>query len=151
MSHEPGRRPPTKPSNSILRFLIPTFIGGIALVAIIAAIWMVNYNVQKIREESLKKVRDSLSESDAYREAVARARASRMVIAELGEPIKDDADGAKGLLKTMGISGEAHLMIPLSGSKSSGTLYADGRKENGAWRFYTLAVRANGKQINLQT
>ncbi len=86
----------------------------------------------------------SFTSSPVYTEALQAARADSRVVLALGEPIQAGWL-VTGSLEEQGISGDANLVIPISGSRKSGTLYAAARKGNGVWQFYTLAVRVDGE------
>ncbi|MFN2597016.1 MAG: cytochrome c oxidase assembly factor Coa1 family protein [Pyrinomonadaceae bacterium] len=92
----------------------------------------------------------AMESSEVYQEAVARAQTDADVREELGEPIKADAANTKGSISTQGLAGDANLIIPLTGSKKSGTLYATARREDGEWKFYTLAVKDDKWLIKLK-
>lgn len=91
----------------------------------------------------------AFSPSKAFQLAVARAQSNDEVVKALGAPITADAAATKGRLSEFGISGNADLIIPLSGANKKGTLYATGRKEDGEWKFYTLAVKVDDRIIRL--
>lgn len=88
--------------------------------------------------------------SDAYKEAVARAKANKAVVAALGTPIKEGFLVA-GSIKVSGPSGEAQLEIPVSGPKGKGTIYLEALKSTGRWSFQKLEVEieATGERIDL--
>ena len=87
--------------------------------------------------------------SDAYREGLARARASAEVKNLLGEPI--EPGWLTGKIKVSGPSGMADLAIPLSGPKGAATLYVVATKEAGKWEYSVLEVapEACGPRIKL--
>jgi hypothetical protein len=87
----------------------------------------------------------SVKATDAYREAVDRAKASPQVLAALGEPVKVGWF-VSGKVNVSGPSGEADLSIPLSGPKGKGTLYATARKQAGRWRYEVLEVEVEGRK-----
>lgn len=86
---------------------------------------------------------NDFTSSPVYIQALKAARADPRVIQALGEPIQPGWF-VTGSLEEQGLSGDANLVIPLSGSRKNGTLYAAAREGNGVWRFYTLAVRVDG-------
>ena len=86
----------------------------------------------------------SFTSSPVYIEALKAARADSRVVETLGEPIQPGLF-VTGSMEEQGISGDANLIIPISGSRKSGTLYAAARKGNGVWQFYTLAVQVDGQ------
>ena len=85
----------------------------------------------------------AMKSSDAYRIAVATAKAEPRVIAALGAPIKEGMF-MSGNTNVSGGSGQADLSIPLSGPKGKGTLYAVATKSGGTWTFSKLALRVEG-------
>jgi hypothetical protein len=87
----------------------------------------------------------SVKATDAYREAVDRAKASPQVLAALGEPVKVGWF-VSGKVNVSGPSGDAELSIPLSGPQGKGTLYATARKQAGRWRYEVLEVEVEGRK-----
>lgn len=87
--------------------------------------------------------------ADVTQQALAAARNDSRVVAALGTPI-DIGWIVWGSIETQGISGNATLQIPIAGPKQSAMLYADARKQNGRWVYYTLAVEVNGDLIALE-
>ena len=85
----------------------------------------------------------NFTSSPVYIEAVKAARADPHVLQALGEPIQPGWF-VTGSIEEQGLSGDANLVIPIAGSRKSGTLYAAAREGNGVWQFYTLAVRVDG-------
>jgi len=83
--------------------------------------------------------------TDAYREAVDRAKSSPQVHAALGEPVKEGWL-VSGNVHVSGPSGDADLSIPLSGPRGKGTLYATARKQAGRWRYSVLEVGVEGRK-----
>lgn len=120
----------------------PRILGCIGLsgcISIIALILIIVAFVGGI----LFLITGSFKSSDVFKRAVAAAQADPAVAAELGSPIQAGWL-ITGSISEQGISGDADLVIPISGSRKSGTLYASARKGNGVWRFYTLAVHVDG-------
>ena len=85
----------------------------------------------------------SFRSSPVYTQALAAAQTDARVRAALGDPIQAGWF-ISGSLSEQGISGDADLVIPISGPLKGGTLYASARKGNGVWQFYTLAVQVDG-------
>lgn len=85
-----------------------------------------------------------IKSTDAYREALARARANPEVRAALGEPI---AAGwfVQGKVNVSGPTGEADLSVPLSGPRGKGTLYLTAHKQSGRWEYEALEVAVEGR------
>jgi hypothetical protein len=93
-----------------------------------------------------------IKSSDAYGEALARAKASPAVIEALGSPIKEGYF-TSGSINETGRSGDAELAIPISGPKGSGTIYLEAEESAGQWSFSTLQVEVekSGERIDLLT
>ena len=81
-----------------------------------------------------------IKSSDAYQEALARARASPAVISALGSPIKEGFY-VTGNINVSGPSGDAKLAIPVSGPKDEGTIYLEARKSADLWSYSVLVVQ----------
>jgi hypothetical protein len=86
----------------------------------------------------------SFKSSPVYLEAMKAAQSDSRVVEALGTPIQSGLL-VTGSLEQQGISGDANLVIPISGPRGSGMLYAAAREGNGVWRFYTLAVKVDGQ------
>jgi len=89
-------------------------------------------------------VMGSIKSTDAYREAVDRAKSSPQVQAALGEPVKAGWL-VSGKVSVSGPSGDADLSVPLSGPKGTGTLYVTARKRTGHWQYEVLEVGVEGR------
>lgn len=98
---------------------------AVMFVGFIAAIFMV--------------VLGAMRTSDAYQVATATARQDPAVIDALGEPI-EVGWLVSGNINVSGPSGEADLSVPLSGPRSSGTLYIVADKVAGEWIFERMEV-----------
>lgn len=92
----------------------------------------------------------ALKSSDAYAQAVARAKADPRVVAALGTPIEEGMFPS-GKTNVAGGSGEADLAIPISGPKGTAMIYAVAQKSGGKWTYSKLSVRVAGAsaEINL--
>ena len=92
----------------------------------------------------------ALKSSDAYKTAVARAKANPAVVEALGTPIEEGLF-LSGKTNVNGPSGEADLSIPLSGPKGKGTLYVLATKSAGQWTYQTLVFEdaQPGQRIDL--
>lgn len=88
--------------------------------------------------------------SDAYKEAIARAKANPAVVAALGTPIEEGFLVA-GSIKVSGPSGEAQLEIPVSGPRGKGTIFLEAVKSMSRWNFQKLVVEIEdtGERIDL--
>jgi len=80
--------------------------------------------------------------NDAYREALARAKASPAVIRALGAPVREGLF-VSGSVQVSGPSGRAELAIPVSGPKGKGTIFVSARKSAGRWTFSTIQVEVD--------
>ncbi len=88
-------------------------------------------------------ITSSFKSSPVYLQAMEAARSDSRVVQALGTPI-DSGWLITGSTSEQGLSGDADLVIPISGPHKGGTLYASARKSNGVWQFYTLAVQVDG-------
>jgi hypothetical protein len=82
---------------------------------------------------------------DVYREAVARAKASPAVQAELGSPIHEGW-WILGHVRTRASTRSAALFVPLKGTKKNGTIRAVAHKSAGRWIYDRLEVEVEGRQ-----
>ena len=145
---QPYYMPPTppyeRPPSWFQRNKKMAIAGGCALVAFV--ILLVIGFVAAIALGVMSLVKSS----GAYAEALTLARQNEEVRTALGEPI-EEGWFVTGSVKTSGPSGEASLAIPLSGPRDAGTLYVEGRKSAGAWRYSVmeLEVKSTGKRITL--
>jgi tetratricopeptide (TPR) repeat protein len=91
-----------------------------------------------------------MKSSDAYKVAVAKAKASPSVVEALGTPIEEGLF-ATGSISVSGPSGDADLAIPISGPNGKAIIYATATKSAGEWTFSTLIVQLekSGARINL--
>jgi hypothetical protein len=92
----------------------------------------------------------AMKSSDAYKMALAKAKADPRVVSALGSPI-EDGFFATGKTNVSGTSGQADMTVPLSGPKGKGTLYFVASKFAGQWTFSKLMVEIanNGERIDL--
>jgi hypothetical protein len=92
----------------------------------------------------------AMKQSDAYKMAVARAKADPRIVAALGTPISEGWF-LSGKTNVNGGSGDADLTIPISGPKGKGTIYAVATKSAGEWTYAKLVVKvdATGETIDL--
>ena len=92
----------------------------------------------------------ALKQSDAYKIAVARAKADSRVVTALGAPISEGWY-LSGKTNVNGGSGDADLSIPISGPKGKGTIYAVATKSAGEWTYSKLEVKidSTGETIDL--
>lgn len=91
-----------------------------------------------------------MKQSDAYKMAVARAKADQRVTDALGTPISEGWF-LSGKTNVNGASGDADLSIPISGPKGKATIYAVATKSAGDWTYSKLVVKidSTGETIDL--
>ena len=92
----------------------------------------------------------TLKSSDAYKNAVARAKADPRVTQAIGTPIKE-AWFVAGNTEVSGGSGKCDLTIPIQGPKGNATIYAVATKFAGEWQYSKLVIKiaSNGETIDL--
>ena len=81
-----------------------------------------------------------MKSSDAYKQALAKARSSPEVVNALGSPIKEGFF-ISGNINVNGASGNADLAIPITGPKGKGMVYVEARKSAGEWTYSKLVVQ----------
>lgn len=86
----------------------------------------------------------SMKSSDAYKQAVAKAKANPMVVERLGTPL---AEGyfVTGNINVHNDSGDADLQIPISGPKGKAVIHAVARKSAGKWEYSRLTITIEGQ------
>ena len=91
-----------------------------------------------------------MKSSDAYQDALAKAKANPVVQKAIGTPIEEGMF-VTGEIKTSNSSGKANLSIPISGPDGQATIYFVASKSAGEWTFSTLVVEIteNKQRINL--
>ncbi len=91
-----------------------------------------------------------MKSSDAYKDALAMARANPYVQDALGSPIEAGLLVA-GNINISDSSGYADLAFPVSGPDGSGTIYVVASKSAGQWTFLKLVVgiQATNESIDL--
>lgn len=89
-------------------------------------------------------VMGSMKSSDAYKQAVAKARANPTIVEKLGTPI---AEGyfVTGNINVQNDSGNADLQIPISGPKGKAVIHAVASKSAGKWEYSRLTVTIEGQ------
>ena len=92
----------------------------------------------------------AMKSSDAYKAALAKAKADPRVVNALGSPITDGFF-VSGKTNVSGSSGDADMTIPISGPKGKGTIYFVASKFAGEWTFSKLIVEVGktGERIDL--
>jgi len=91
-----------------------------------------------------------MKSSDAYREGLSRAQASAEVTDAVGSPV-EAGWFTSGSVNVSGSTGEAHLEIPISGSKGKGKIFVEATKSAGEWHYSKLEVLvlSSGERIDL--
>ena len=92
----------------------------------------------------------AIKSTDAYKNAVGRAKADPRVTQAIGTPITE-AWYVSGNTHVSGASGESELSIPIHGPKGNATIYVTAIKSAGEWRYSKLIVKiaASGQTIDL--
>jgi len=92
----------------------------------------------------------AMKSSDAYKTALARAKADPRVVSALGSPITDGFF-VGGKTNVSGTSGSADMTVPISGPNGKGTIYFVASKFAGEWTFSKLMVEVanTGHRIDL--
>ena len=92
----------------------------------------------------------AMKSSDAYKTALAKAKADPRVVSALGSPITDGFF-VSGKTNVSGTSGHADMTVPISGPKGKGTIYFVASKFAGKWTFSKLMVEVadTGQRIDL--
>ena len=92
----------------------------------------------------------AMKSSDAYRIAVARAKADSRVTAAIGTPI-EESWFLSGNTEVNGSSGKSALTIPIHGPKGKATIHAVAEKSGGRWEYSKLdvTVENTGETIDL--
>ena len=92
----------------------------------------------------------AMKSSDAYKMALAKAKADPRVVSALGSPITDGLF-VSGKTNVSGTSGQADMTVPISGPKGKGTIYFVASKFAGKWTFSKLMVEVadTGQRIDL--
>ena len=91
-----------------------------------------------------------MKSSDAFKDALAKAKAHPSVQKTIGTPIEEGMF-VTGNINISGPSGQADLAIPISGPDGEATIYVVAAKLAGQWTFSTLVVEIKDtkQRINL--
>jgi len=84
--------------------------------------------------------------SDVAKLTIATAQTNPALAEKLGLPLKT-SELISGY--TDASTGTALVVVPISGPRGSGVLYADVRKQSGIWQLRSLVFRAEGSTVNL--
>jgi hypothetical protein len=92
----------------------------------------------------------AMKSSDAYKSALAKAKADPRVVSALGSHITDGFF-VGGQTNVSGSSGHSDMNVPISGPKGKGTIYFVASKFAGKWTFEKLMVEVagTGQRIDL--
>jgi cytochrome oxidase complex assembly protein 1 len=90
----------------------------------------------------------SFHNSEAYKQAVAKASENSQVREAIGEPIHP-AWLVSGQLNVTGSTGNANLLIPISGPRGRGSIRAVATKSRNVWRFTDLQVNIKGRSESI--
>jgi hypothetical protein len=89
-------------------------------------------------------VMGSMKSSDAYKQAVAKARTNPTVVEKLGTPLVEGYL-VSGNINVQNDSGNADLQIPISGPKGKAVIHAVASKSAGKWEFSRLTIAIEGQ------
>jgi Cytochrome oxidase complex assembly protein 1 len=92
----------------------------------------------------LTVITTSFRNSDVYRQAMAAAAQNSQVREKIGQPLKSSWF-LSGQLNVSGSTGNADLLIPISGPNGTGSIRAVANKSGGLWRFTCLQVSVVGQ------
>ncbi|KAF2516431.1 cytochrome c oxidase assembly factor Coa1 family protein [Flavobacterium foetidum] len=79
-----------------------------------------------------------MKESDAYKDAMAKAKINKEVIAQLGTPIEGDGM-VSGKIQVNDHSGNCNIQIPIKGPKGTGIIFVTGTKRV-KWKYSEMVV-----------
>lgn len=85
--------------------------------------------------------------SQPYLTALARMDANPAAMAALGEPVHGGFP--QGSMSTSNGDGTAALVIPVTGSSHSGTLYVDATSTGDQWRYQRIELVVDGQHFDL--
>ncbi len=133
------QQPPQQPKGCLGRnwkWMLPVGCLGLILagVALIGGIVFVAMSAMK--------------SSEVYQGALKVVQTHPAAVERLGEPIKDGWL-VQGNIKIDGSGGNANFQIPVSGPKSSGTLYVTAVNPDGAWMYQKLDLVVGGETTSL--
>lgn len=89
-----------------------------------------------------------MKSSTPFKEAMSRANASEQVKAALGTPVESGMF-VSGSINTSGSSGNAFLVIPVSGPKGEGLIRLEAKMSGGTWTYSTLHLHPSGQTENI--
>jgi TonB family protein len=90
----------------------------------------------------------AIKSSEVYQGALKVVQTHPAAVERLGEPIQDGWF-VQGNIKIDGSGGNANFQIPVSGPKSSGTLYVKAVSPDGTWMYERLDLAVNGQTVSL--
>ena len=89
-----------------------------------------------------------MKSSDAYKDAVVKAKANPSVQQSIGTPIEEGLF-VFGNITVNGSSGHADLSIPIKGPDGKATIYLVAEKSAGKWSFSTLVVEISKTKVRI--
>ncbi len=107
-----------------------------ALVAFLSIAALLVYLVMSLVMAMMKS-------TDAYKTALASARANSAVTTVLGTPIVEGWF-TTGSVNLEGSTGRIDIAIPVSGPRGSGYVYVVGTKSRNLWTYTTLVAQIDG-------
>ncbi|MHC4889323.1 MAG: cytochrome c oxidase assembly factor Coa1 family protein [Planctomycetota bacterium] len=116
------------------KWLIPVGFSSLVILALVIVTFVIGF----------------IKSTDVYADALAAAKSKPEVIAVIGEPIKEGLF-VTGSVSVSGSSGNADLVIPISGPKGKAVVYVVATKSAGKWKYSTLEVVIDktSERINL--
>ena len=90
----------------------------------------------------------SMRQSDAYKQALAKAQSDPVVAQRLGTPIKPGM-WVTGNININGPNGESNIAIPISGPQGKGTIYVEATKRAGKWTYSMMQVAIEGEDTRI--
>jgi hypothetical protein len=96
----------------------------------------------------LTVVTASFRNSDVYKLALAKASENSQVRELIGEPIRPGWL-ISGQMNVSGSTGNANLLIPVSGPRGKGAIRAVARKSAGVWLFTCLQFTIEGQPASI--
>ena len=86
----------------------------------------------------------ALKSHEVVQQALRRASSNATVVEMLGTPL-EPGWFVSGSITTQALFGDADVVVPISGPKRGGTLYATARRTNGRWEYLLLNVAVDGR------
>ncbi len=93
-------------------------------------------------------VMSGMKSSDAFQEPMTMVQSDPEVAAHLGEPL-EAGWFVSGSMETNGGSGNANLVIPVTGPEGEGKLYVTAHKQTGDWCFDAVILEIEEKDLRI--